>query len=52
MADKTRENKSDAPGPGDEDWERNQAVIEGRVDPTAPDKTDPNLETEKDSDKK
>lgn len=26
-------------GPGDEDWDKAQAVLEGRVDPTAPDKT-------------
>ena len=52
MADKDTKRGSDAPGPGDEEWERNQAVIEGRVDPTAPDKTAPDVEVEKDSDRK
>lgn len=32
-------NEPKAPGPGDPDWDKAQAVIDGRVDPTAPNKT-------------
>lgn len=40
------ESKSDPTGPGSEDWDKAQAVIEGRVDPTAPDKTADDVATQ------
>lgn len=33
-SDKRETNQSQAPGPGDPDWERNREVIQGEVDPT------------------
>lgn len=53
---RSTEAKSQPPGPGDEDWDKAQAVIHGEVDPTAPDKTAddvaPNTAAEAADDKK
>lgn len=37
-SDKKKDTSKDAPGPGDPEWEANQKVLRGEVEPTDPNK--------------